>query len=157
MPQGVRNWHAAGICQSRCRLLLVIMILFYEVRACFGCSLWHLIFLYPVEIYRHIRTNHFSSSGAGGGIFWLWGPIPCLLTPWLLKSTEHQILSVWDRQYVLLLQSSIHLFGSSQIQDTIHNVIIYSIIFKTIQHIKCSNDVPLKTNSILATYIWMRK
>ena len=36
-----------------------------------------------------------NSSDAGDGILWLWGPIPCLLMPWLLKSPEHQQAWYW--------------------------------------------------------------
>ena len=37
-----------------------------------------------------VLTLIFNSSDAGDGMFWLWGSIPCLLMPWLLKSPEHQ-------------------------------------------------------------------
>ena len=37
-----------------------------------------------------VLTLIFYSSDAGDGMFWLWGSIPCLLMPWLLKSPEHQ-------------------------------------------------------------------
>ena len=30
------------------------------------------------------------TDGIDAGIFWLWGSIPCLRMPWLLKSPEHQ-------------------------------------------------------------------
>ena len=37
----------------------------------------------------------FNSSDAGDGIFQLWGPISCLLMPWLLKSPWHQQAWYW--------------------------------------------------------------
>ena len=37
----------------------------------------------------------FNSSDAGEGIFRLWGSIPWLLMPWLLKSPEHQQSWYW--------------------------------------------------------------
>ena len=36
-----------------------------------------------------------NSFDAGDGIFWLWGSIPCLLMPWLLKSPDHQLAWYW--------------------------------------------------------------
>ena len=36
-----------------------------------------------------------NSSDAEDGIFWIWGSIPCLLMPWLLKSPEHQQAWYW--------------------------------------------------------------
>ena len=45
------------------------------------------------------------------------------------------VLAVWNGQHVLLSQSSFHLLGSCQIQDTIQNMNISFIISKTIQHV----------------------
>ena len=36
-----------------------------------------------------------NSSDAGDGIFQLWGSIPCLLMPWILKTPGHQHTWYW--------------------------------------------------------------
>ena len=52
---------------------------------------------YPVSEMVSWDDNFSSSnsSGARDGIFWLWGSIPCLLMPWLLKLPEHQPAWYW--------------------------------------------------------------
>ena len=52
------------------------------------------------------------------------------------RTSEGMVLALQDKQHVLLFQSSFHLLGLSEIQDTIQNVNISFIIFKTIQHVK---------------------
>ena len=45
--------------------------------------------------WRGIAPLSLNSSDTGDGIFWLWGSIPCLQMPWLLKSPEHQQAWYW--------------------------------------------------------------
>ena len=96
-----------------------------------------------IEITVRYVPGDLNTSEAEDGKFKLWGSIPCLLMPWLLKLPGHQqqwsagmALAVWNRQHVILFQSQFHLDGSSQIQYTIWNVNIPFVIFKTIQHVK---------------------
>ena len=42
-----------------------------------------------------LNKSDLNSYDAGDGIFRLWGSIPCLLMPWLLKSPEHQQAWYW--------------------------------------------------------------
>ena len=86
-----------------------------------------------------IYSGVLNSSDAGDGIFRLLeiNTMPTdALTSEVTSASPGMLLTVWDRQYVLLLQSWFHLLGSNQIQDMIQNVNIYLIIFKTIQHVK---------------------
>ena len=68
-----------GLVQKRCNLLT------------------HLIYVWFVLNIDLILT--INSSDAKDGIFWLWGTIPCLLMPWLLKLPEHQ--QAWYCQYMI--------------------------------------------------------
>ena len=56
------------------------------------------------------------------------------LAPKVAKASAGMVLAVY-RQHVFLFQSQFHLLESSQIQDTIKNVNISFVIFKTIQHV----------------------
>ena len=46
-------------------------------------------------ILRTCECLSLNSSDSGGGLFRLWGSIPCLLMPWLLKWPEHQLAWYW--------------------------------------------------------------
>ena len=58
---------------------------------------------------------------------------------WLLKSPEHQqhawYCGVKDRQHALFFQSKSNLLELSKIEDTIHIMNIYFIIFKSIDQL----------------------
>ena len=52
------------------------------------------------------------------------------------RASAGMVLPVHNRQHVFLFLSLFHMLVLSQIQDTIQNVNISVIIFKTIQHVK---------------------
>ena len=59
-----------------------------------------------------------------------------VLAPIVARASADIVLAVEDRQHVFLFEGWFHLLGWSQIQDTIQNVNIPFVIFKTIQHVK---------------------
>ena len=89
------------------------------------------------DIYLLVTLN---SSDAGDGIIRILrvNTMPAD-APKVARASAGMALAVWDRHNVLLFQSQCHLFGSSQIKDTIQNVDISFMIFKTIQHVKRVN------------------
>ena len=68
-----------------------------------------------------------NSFDTGDVIYQLWGSI---------KSPVHQQAWHWLWWHVLLFQSSFHVFGSSQIQDTIQNGNMSFVISKTIYYVQ---------------------
>ena len=67
------------------------------------------------------------------------GSIPCLLMPWLLKSSEHRQAKYWPcRTDNMCCEGKFHLLGSSLIHDTAENMNTSFVILKTIQSVKIS-------------------
>ena len=64
-----------------------------------GDTGWQYISSHDIDLilpeYFNFSSRWINSSDAGEEIFWLWGSIPCLLMPWLLKSPEHQQAWYW--------------------------------------------------------------
>ena len=61
---------------------------------------------------------------------------PDALAPKVARASAGTVLTVWDRQHVLLLPSEFYAIASKKIQEMILNVNASFIIFKTIQHAK---------------------
>ena len=104
-------------------------------------------------IFSEIRLDFilFNSSDTGDRIVRLWGSIPCLLMPWLLKSLEHHQAWYWlcrtDNIYCCSRVNS-QLPGSNEIQDAIQNVNISFVSFKQFSMLRvnyfCRSKIPFQ-------------
>ena len=96
---------------------------------------WNSTLLYTLDSVSLISEQKINSSDAGDRIFRFGGSIPCLLMPWLLKSTGHQQACHWlSRKDSICCCSRLNFTNLGQAKSKIHTSFIK--IFETIQHVK---------------------
>ena len=88
---------------------------------------------------QDVNNSIMVSSDAGDGIYRLWGSIPCMSMPRLLKSPEHQQAWYWlFRTNNICCCSRVNFNYSRQAKSKIRlkNIIISFVVFKIIRHVK---------------------